>query len=85
MAITKDDIEAVYADLQARRLHPRGEFDKGGRFYLTYNLTDVRAPSRAHPYSQMVAGRTKKYIKAIVEAHNPSTVAELRDFFTSAN
>ena len=56
---TKSIIDCVYQQLKLREIHPSGHFDKGGRFYLDNDdLVSVRSPSRAYPYSQMIAGRT---------------------------
>jgi hypothetical protein len=84
MTITNEQIKSVYFDLKERKLHPTGEFDKAGRFYLEHNLTNVRSPSRAYPYSQMVAGRTLKYVKALVTHYNIQSEEELRKFFNKA-
>lgn len=76
--VTKNEIQEVYEMLQAREVHPSGTFDSAGRFYLdNATLVNVRTPSRAYPYSQMVAGRSKKYVKAVAEAFNCETVADL--------
>ena len=58
---------AEYARRQTRAEHPEGTFDKAGRFWLSEaELTDccraIRSPSRAHPWSQMVHGRTLKHL-----------------------
>ena len=72
-------ITIVYKELQSRKIHPAGEFDGGGRFYLTNNdLVNVRTPSRSWPYSQMVAGRTKKYVKRVAEKFNCKNIETLR-------
>jgi hypothetical protein len=61
--------------LKERELHPRGEFDKAGRFYLADSeLVDCRAPSAKYPYSQMQAGRTAKYVKRMNEKYRPQTI-----------
>ena len=54
-----------YKKLQAREIHPEGTFDSGGRFYLSEKFEcckGIRNPSRAHPYSEMVHGRTLKHV-----------------------
>lgn len=72
-------IERVYRDLQERKLHPSGRFDSAGRFYLDHaDLVDVRSPSRTYPYSQMRAGRTKKYVRAVAQVYHCTTVEDLR-------
>ncbi len=64
--------------LKDRQIHPRGIFDKQGRFFLENSeLVSVREPSVAHPYSQLAAGRTKKYVKAVVEKYSPKNKQEL--------
>jgi hypothetical protein len=61
-------IEWVYQLLQNREIHPAGEFDKRKRFYAkNENLIDVRQPTAAFPNSQMIACRTKKYVKAVAQ------------------
>lgn len=75
----KEMINAVYQELKDRRIHPQGKFDNAGRFYLTNSkLVDVREPSRAYPYSQMKAGRTRKYVAAVAEAFSCETVEDLK-------
>lgn len=74
----KEIIEIVYKKLQDRDIHPTGRFDSARRFYLDQgDLINVRAPSRAWPMSQMLAGRTKKYVKKVCEKFNCKTVKEL--------
>jgi hypothetical protein len=53
-----------FYDLKTRAIHPKGSFDKAGRFYLdtTYSCCAVRSPSRSYPYSQMVHGRTAEHV-----------------------
>lgn len=81
--ITNEEINDVYEMLQARKLHPSGTFDNAGRFYLDdSDLVDVRSPSRSYPYSQMVAGRTKKFVKALVGKYRPQSKAELIKLFS---
>lgn len=66
MRVTECEMREVFIMLKNRDLHPRGEFDKQGRFYLDDSeLVDVRAPSYKYPYSQMSAGRTSKFVKKI--------------------
>ncbi|MDO4895662.1 hypothetical protein [Moraxella sp.] len=72
--------------LKERKLHPVGEFDKRGRFYLEDDeLVDVRSPSAAYPYSQMSAGRTSKFVKAMAEKYKVQSKDELLALFTSKN
>lgn len=84
--VSKDDLKEVYLMLKERKLHPVGEFDKRGRFYLEDDeLVDVRPPSAAHPYSQMSAGRTSKFVKAMAEKYKVQSKDELLALFTSKN
>ena len=58
--------EAVteYLKLKNREIHPEGEFDKSGRFYLAEKYeccANIRNPSRRFPYSEMLHGRTLKH------------------------
>ena len=72
-------ITTVYSELKNREIHPAGEFDSAGRFYLNNSdLVNVRTPSRTWPYSQMVAGRTKKYVKKVAEKYSCNSVESLR-------
>jgi hypothetical protein len=72
-------IATVYNELQERKIHPAGTFDKGGRFYLNNSdLVNVRTPSRTWPYSQMVAGRTKKYVRKVAEKYGCDSIEALR-------
>lgn len=76
----KEAIQEVYELLQARVIHPSGEFKNGNKFYLDNSeLVNVRAPSWRYPYSQMVAGRTKKYVKAFCEKYKCKNKQELID------
>jgi hypothetical protein len=76
--VTENEIKEVFLLLRTRELNPKGKFDKAGRFYLDHaDLVDVRDPSRAFPYSQLVAGRTLKYVKKVVEKFNPQSKDEL--------
>lgn len=84
--VSKDDLKEVYLMLKERKLHPVGEFDKRGRFYLEDDeLVDVRSPSAAYPYSQMSAGRTSKFVKAMAEKYKVQSKDELFALFTRKN
>ena len=73
-------INTVYDMLKSRKIHPAGTFDNAGRFYATNNdLISVRAPSRAWPMSEMVACRTKKYVKKVCAQFECDTVDELKN------
>lgn len=77
--ITKDDIQAVYAALRDRKINPTGSFDGAGRWYAAHaDLIDVRSPSRAWPYSQLKACRTRRYVAAVAAKFSPATRAELK-------
>ena len=63
-----ENIKEVYYLLKNRIINPSGYFDKAGRFWLENgDLINVREPSRSWPYSQMMAGRTLKYVKAVAK------------------
>lgn len=84
-ALTKEELKSVYLKLKSRELHPMGEFDKMGRFYLKDSeLVSCRAPSTKYPYSQMNAGRTGKFVKAIADKYACKTVEELESRFNKA-
>lgn len=72
-------IDQIYTELQSRAIHPSGKFDNAGRWYAeNSDLISVRSPSRTWPYSQMVACRTKKYVKRVAEKFSCQTVEQLR-------
>lgn len=53
----------LYLARRDRMIHPAGEFDSGGRFYLSSSercecCETIRTPSRRFPYSEMVHART---------------------------
>ena len=80
--ITKKELRKVFLELKDRILHPKGTFDKAGRFYLyDVELVKARSPSVRFPYSQMLAGRTAKFVKAIAEKYNVQGIKELRRLF----
>lgn len=71
-------IKTVYTMLKDRDIHPSGSFDKRGRFYAENSeLINVRSPSAAWPFSEMIACRTRKYVKAVAEKFNCATVNDL--------
>ena len=56
-----------YLNRKYRILHPDGDFDAGGRFYLSDEerrtcCDGIRAPSRAYPWSEMAHGRTLRHV-----------------------
>ena len=76
--VRKEAIQEVYQQLKSREIHPSGEFDSGGRRYsANQDLISVRTPSRAWPYSEMNACRTKKYVGKVWEKFECKTQAEL--------
>ena len=84
--ISKEALKEVYTLLKERKIHPVGIFDKRGRFYLEDDeLVDARSPSAAYPYSQMNAGRTSKFVKAMAEKYKVQSKEELLALFTSKN
>lgn len=84
-SLKKEEIKEVYLLLKDRKLHPKGEFDKMGRFYLDdHELVSVRSPSTKYPYSQMKAGRTRKFVEAIADKYNCNNIEELKTRFKSA-
>lgn len=81
----KNAIEQLYQMLKNREINPLGYFDNGGRFYLYDDeLVNVREPSRAFPYSQLSAGRTKKFVAKIAEKYNVQNLEELISHFSKA-
>ena len=66
METQKEIINQIYSELKIRQIHPSGKFDNGGRWYATNSdLISCRTPSRAWPYSEMRACRTKKFKKLL--------------------
>jgi len=65
MKRTLSEIDLAYLARKFRLVNPRGKFDDGGRFYpdeeAEGGIPNVRPPSRAWPYSYMLACRTKKW------------------------
>ena len=69
----------VFHQLQNREFNPSGGFDKAGRWWAEHDhLINVRSPSRAFPYSHMVACRTLKYVKAVCVEFHCTTITALR-------
>lgn len=80
--LSKEDLKKVYIMLKERELHPKGSFDKAGRFYLDDSeLVDVRPPSAAYPYSQMKAGRTSAFVKKMADKYKATNLNELIALF----
>jgi hypothetical protein len=77
--LTKQDIDAVYTELKTRAKNPRGRFDSAGRFYVDdEDLLSVRTPSRAWPYAQMTAARTRKFVTALATKYACKTLQDLQ-------
>ena len=54
-----------FEKLKDRAVHPEGRPDPAGRFYLTDGSACcdcIRAPSRNHPFSQLLHGRTAVHV-----------------------
>lgn len=84
--VTSEELALIYEKLKNRELNPSGKFDKQGRFYLEdKELVDVKEPSVKHPYSQMTAGRTAKFVKAIAAKYKVQNLEELESLFNKAN
>lgn len=85
IGVSSADMKKVYEMLKNREIHPEGEFDKMGRFYLEdYDLVDVRSPSVKYPYSQMNAARTSKFVKAMAEKYKVQNIEQLISLFRKA-
>ena len=73
-AAIKAAASPIYEDRRDRRTNPDGSFDSAGRWYPSREedaddfTRGIRSPSRAWPYSYMVAARTRKHVVALVEA-----------------
>ena len=62
---------ALYELRRDRLMHPRGTFDKGGRWYPSADeecdcCHHIRTPSRSWPYSMLMHCRTFKHCKQLV-------------------
>ena len=70
----KSVVAEIYAERKARRAHPQGQTDRGGRWYPSEiedcggDGTRVRSPSRAWPWSYMLRCRTRQHCAALVAA-----------------
>lgn len=71
--LLKAAIKSVYEARRDRWVHPEGTFDGAGRWYPSDTedadgfTSSIRSPSRAWPYSYMVAARTKKHVTALIQ------------------
>ena len=59
-----------YLNRRDRITHPAGSFDKAKRFTLSDDeicecCKDIRAPSRAYPFPEMVHARTAKHVASL--------------------
>ena len=80
--VSQEEMKEVFLMLKNREIHPRGEFDKQGRFYLKdAELVDVRSPSVRYPYPQMNAGRTAKFVKDMAKKYKCQSKGELLSKF----
>lgn len=71
-----------YNLLQTRRVNPKGEFDKAGRFYLDIRPNcDIRSPSRHYPYPEMTHGRTLDYVCQINEIEKCEKLKKMKLIF----
>lgn len=78
--VSDESIKVVFLELQLRRRHPSGSYDNAGRWYAdNSSLIDVRRPTRAWPYSQMVACRSLKYVTRVAYAFCCRNIQELRN------
>lgn len=81
-SLSRDELKQIYLWLKDRKLHPKGEFDRAKRFYLKdRELVDVRPPSAKHPFSQMQAGRTSKFVNAMADKYKPQTLQAMLNLF----
>lgn len=71
--ITNDAIDTAakaYVERKARRVHPVGGLDKGGRWYPAAREVQeccrhVRTPSRTYPYSLLTHARSLAHVCAL--------------------
>ena len=85
-ALSNEELKTVYKMLKEREIHPSGTFDKQGRFYLNdRELVDVREPSAKYPFSEMNAGRTSKFVKAMDKKYRPQNLEEFLTRFSKKN
>jgi hypothetical protein len=71
-AEVKAAAQQVYVRRRDRVVNPDGTFDSAGRWYPSSaencgDMRSIRAPSRAWPYSYMLACRTKKHCVLLIE------------------
>ena len=68
----KSIVDAIYTARKTRRTHPEGRTDNAGRWYPGDRedagvSSRIRSPSRAWPWSYMLACRTRKHVAQLVE------------------
>ncbi|WP_108836306.1 hypothetical protein [Tateyamaria sp. Alg231-49] len=75
VSVAENVVDAAKEHLQRKHRisHPEGDFDSGGRFYLAVEERRgccewIREPSRAHPYSEMLHGRSLRHVAELFEA-----------------
>lgn len=62
----------MYRARQERQEHPRGSFDRAGRFWLDDDERQaccgrIRTPSRAWPYSEIKHARSAEHVAAVCD------------------
>ena len=82
--VTAHRAAVEYIDLRSRTIHPKGEFDRGGRFYLANKQScciGIRTPSAAYPFSQLLHRRSADHVAEEhgVEAADVRFIARLID------
>jgi hypothetical protein len=85
---SKKIVNSVYEQLKNRDIHPAGEFDSGGRYYAHDNLRDcfsARSPSKAWPYSELTACRSRKFVTNVLSKYNIKSEKNLLDVVTTCN
>lgn len=71
-------VNKVYEMLKDSEVYPSGYFEKANKFYAdNSHLISCRAPSRAFPYSELNACRTKKYVAKVLQYYNCKSVKTL--------
>ncbi|HAS6095595.1 TPA: hypothetical protein I7145_13185 [Vibrio vulnificus] len=74
----KNIVNKVYEMLQDNDVYPSGSFETANKFYAdNSHLISCRAPSRAFPYSELNACRTKKYVARVLQYYNCKSVKTL--------
>jgi hypothetical protein len=70
------ELAKEFVALKNRDMHPAGKFDKAKRFFLEskYSCCNVRTPSRAYPFTEMIHGRTLLHV---VTSHKSNSDIDL--------